>query len=57
MAVLPVTAHSARWDLEDAMRQAGIDLALLDAYEQALLDAEHPAAELEAACKYRVVAP
>lgn len=57
MAALPISTHSARWDLQDAMRQAGVDLALLDAYEQALLHAEHPAAELEAAVKYRVAAP
>lgn len=60
MAALPITTHAARWDLEDAMRAAGIDPALLDAYEATLLRCGEPCeltAELQAAVAYRVVAP
>jgi len=40
MAILPITTHAARWDLEDALRKAGVDLALLTAYDE-IRDHEH----------------
>lgn len=46
MAVLPISTHAARWDLEDALRSAGADLALLDAYDE-MRERDH-AAELDA---------
>jgi hypothetical protein len=45
MAVLPVSVHAARWDLEDAMHAAGVDVALLDSYIE-IRDRDH-AAELD----------
>ncbi|HET8640693.1 MAG TPA: hypothetical protein VFM37_02080 [Pseudonocardiaceae bacterium] len=40
MPVLAISVHAARWDLEKAMRAAGVPLALLDAYDE-IVQHEH----------------
>ena len=40
MPALAVSVHAARWDLESAMRAAGVPAALLDAYDE-IVQHEH----------------
>jgi len=51
MPVLAVSIHAARWDLVDAMRAAGVDTALLDAYDEVRAHEDDVDSMIEAACE------